>query len=115
MAIQVFLNALAIWQFGKHLYVMVRRLSNRFIGESSGYFRCLCVVYLFLNAFVHQNMKDFINKYSKIYRFIWQQLTILLWQVGNTDRWHLEKKTRMIQRLSGTFQHSVMNLSFCII
>ena len=35
------------WQFGKHLYVMVRRLPNRFISDCSGYFRCLCMVYWF--------------------------------------------------------------------
>ena len=39
--LKVFLNAFC--QFGKCLYVTVRRLSNRFLGESSGYFRCLCV------------------------------------------------------------------------
>ena len=35
---------------------MVRRLPIRFIGECSGYFRCLCVVYWFMHAFVHQNV-----------------------------------------------------------
>ena len=49
-------------QFGKCLYVMVRRLPNRFIGEYTGYFRSLCLVYWFVNAFVHQNVKDFILK-----------------------------------------------------
>ena len=36
----MFFSNLAI---GKCLYVMVRRLPNRFIGEHSGYFMCLCV------------------------------------------------------------------------
>ena len=42
-------------------YVMVRRLPNRYIG---GYFRCLCVMHWFVNAFVHQNVKDFVKKYA---------------------------------------------------
>ena len=77
-------------QFGKCLYVMVRRLSNRFIGECPGYFMCLCVVHWFVNAFVHQHVKDFVHKnlrniYICIYRFTWQSFNhhIQLWQVGN--------------------------------
>ena len=45
----------------KHQYVMVRRLPNRLIGECSGYFKSLRMVYLFVNVFVHQNVKDFIS------------------------------------------------------
>ena len=55
------------FDFGKLLYVIVRRLKNRFIGEYSGYFRCLCVVYWFVNAFGHQNVNDLVRKNSKIY------------------------------------------------
>ena len=44
---------------------MVRRLPNRFIGECSGYFKCLCMVHGFANAFVHQNVKDFVHKNKK--------------------------------------------------
>ena len=36
--IEVFLNALPIWQFDKRLCVMVGRLPNRLIGECFGYF-----------------------------------------------------------------------------
>ena len=50
--IGVFLNALSLWQFGRGLYVMVKRLSNRLIGEGSGDFRCLCLMYWLVNAFV---------------------------------------------------------------
>ena len=45
--------------------VMVRRLADRFIGECSWYFRCLCAVYWFVNPFVHQNVKYFIQKIQK--------------------------------------------------
>ena len=74
-------------QFGKLLYVMVWGFSNRFIGECSWYFRCLCVVYWFVNAFVHQNMNDVIHKNSKIciYGFNYHKK---LWQFG---KHHLEK------------------------
>ena len=63
-----------LYQFGKLPCVMVTRLTKRSRGEYSGYFRCLCVVYWFMNAFVHQNWKDFVHKNSKspIYRFIRQ-------------------------------------------
>ena len=85
--IEAFLNALPSWKFGKLMHVMVRRLPNRFIGKCSGYFRCLCVVCWFVNAFVHQNVKDFIHKNSKIciYRFFWKAFNhhIQLWQVCN--------------------------------
>ena len=74
-------------QFGKHLYVMVRRLPSSLIGECLGCFRHLCMMYLFVNVFVHQQMEDFIHKNSKIgiYRFIQQSLDHHkhLWQVGN--------------------------------
>ena len=53
-------------QFGKYLHVMVRRLPNRFIGKCYGYFKCLYVVFWFENAFVHQNVKDFVHKNSNI-------------------------------------------------
>ena len=54
------------FHFGNCLYVMVWRLLNRIIGEYSGHFRRLCVLSLFVNAFVHQNVKDYIhNKYFK--------------------------------------------------
>ena len=46
------LNALPICQFGKCLYVMVRRLPNSLVGECSGCFRHLC---MFMNAFVHHS------------------------------------------------------------
>ena len=50
---------------------MVRILPNSLIHECSGYFLCLCVVYWFVNAFVHQNAIDFLHKNSKIciYRY----------------------------------------------
>ena len=74
---------MAIWQT---LYVMVRRLPNRFIGGCSCYLGCLCVVYWFVNIFSHQNLNDFVVKNSKIciYRFIWQTFNhhIQLWQFG---------------------------------
>ena len=83
--LEVFLNALPIWQFEKCLYVMVRRLPSRFIGECSGYFRCLSVVYWFVNTL---NVKDFIHK--KILKCALTYLCgnhfnhhIQLWQVGN--------------------------------
>lgn len=54
-------------QFGTYLYkyMMVRRLPNRFIGECSWYFRCLCVIYCLVNVFGHQNVKDFVHKKLK--------------------------------------------------
>ena len=58
-----FSKCFANLQFGKLLYVMVRRLPERFTGECSQYFRCLCVLYRFVNAFVHQNMKGFVHKH----------------------------------------------------
>ena len=53
-----------ITQFEKHFaiftsvetlkeHMMVRRMPDRFIGEYSGYFSCLCVIYWFVNVFVH--------------------------------------------------------------
>ena len=60
--LEVLLNSLTIWQFGKRLYVMVRRLPNRFIGKCSGYFRCLYLVYWFVTEFVNQNGKDLVHK-----------------------------------------------------
>ena len=72
-------------QFGKLLYMIVRRLQNRFTGEFSGYFRCLFVVYWFVNAFGHQNVNDFVNTKICIYRFFWQSFyhRIQLCEVGN--------------------------------
>ena len=50
-------------------------------------FRCLYVVYWFVNAFVHQQVKRFMHKKSKIciYKLIWQSFNhhIQLWQVDN--------------------------------
>ena len=58
-----------------NLYVMVRRLANVFIGECSGYLRCLRVVYLLCECI--QNVKDFFHKIKIcICRFIWHSLTI---------------------------------------
>ena len=56
---EFFLNA---WQFVKRLYMMVRQLLNRFIGKCSWYLGVFCVVNWFMNAFVHQNVKDFVQK-----------------------------------------------------
>ena len=85
-------------QFGKHLYVMVRRLPNRFIGECSGYFRHLYMVNSFVNAFVHQNVEDFIHKLHK-YAFtdsFGNHLTITF-SFGNLAIWQMSfrKKTKM--------------------
>ena len=88
-------------QFGKLLYVMVRRLPNRFISERSGYFRFLCVVYCFVISFVHQNVKDFIHKNLTIciYKFINQSFNYhtQLWQIGNLVNVIL-KETKMKQK-----------------
>ena len=54
-----------LWEFGKPVYVMIKRLPNRLIDECSGNFRYLCVVYWFVNASVHQNVKDFVHKNSR--------------------------------------------------
>ena len=51
--------------FSKLLYVIARRLPNRFTGGYSGYFRYLFVVYWFVNAFAHQNVKDLFTKIKK--------------------------------------------------
>ena len=45
VTIEVLLNYLPFWHIGKRLYVMIGRPPNRFMGEWSGYFRCLCDVY----------------------------------------------------------------------
>ena len=79
-------------QFGKVLYVMVRRLPNCLIGKCLGHFRYLSVVYWFVNAFVHQWGKDFIHKNFEIciYRLFMPSFKHhkQLWQVGTC---HLEK------------------------
>ena len=49
-------------QFGKQLFETVRRLPDKFIGKCSGCFRCLCVVYCFVNASLDRNVKDFVHK-----------------------------------------------------
>ena len=50
-------------QFGNltNVYVMVRRLSNKFKVNAS----CPYVVYWLVNAFVHQSVKDFVTKIHK--------------------------------------------------
>ena len=94
--LEVFQNTLPIFLFGKHRYVMVRRLLDKLIDECSGYFSCLCVAYWFVNAFVHQIVKYFIHKNFKIciYRLIWQSFNIR-YNFGKLVIWQTSFKEKM--------------------
>ena len=46
--------------------VCYRQKTARFIDECSWYFRCFCGNW-FVNAFVQQNVKDFVHKNSNIF------------------------------------------------
>ena len=83
-------------KFGRKIrHVMIKRLPNRFTGECSGYL-CVYIGLWIHNHFVHQNVKDFIHKNSKIniYRFISQPFNHhkQLWQFGKR---HLENKKKL--------------------
>ena len=54
-----------LWQFGKRLYVMVRRLPNCKIGNCFGHFRRVSVVCWFVNVFILQYVEDLIHKNAK--------------------------------------------------
>ena len=58
MLIEIFLNAVAM---NTLQYVMVRRLSDIFVGECLGYFRCLFVVERCVNAFTYQYVEDIVH------------------------------------------------------
>ena len=75
-----------ICQFGKHLYVTVRRLPNMFTGGSSGYLGvCLWCISLWMHLWKISFIK--IQKYVFTDSFGKQ-----LWQLGETS---FRKKTRM--------------------
>ena len=90
---------------------VIRRLPNRFIGECSGYFTCLCVVHWFVNAFVHQRK-------ICIYRFIWQSFNhhIQFWQVGNLAIviWNKPDCLLKVRFQRETVQFHITNLSLKI-
>ena len=119
------------WQ--KLLYAMVWKTSKLVnIGEYSGHFMCLCVVYWFVNSFVHQNMKDFVHN-IKNYEFTNSfdnhlTITLQLWQFGNMAN-VIWKKSRMLVMLlakdestrgftlcnrSGTASLYFLRLNYCV-
>ena len=78
-------------QFGKLLYVMVRRSPNNFVDECLWYFKFLCVVYMDVNTFTHKLVKELIHKTQKTF---WNhhkpsQTAFVICQCGKC---HLEKK-----------------------
>ena len=88
------------------MYDGYRRLPNSFVGECLGYFRCLCVVYGCVIAFIHQQVKDFVHKIPK-HKFIRQSFNyhIQLWQIGNVA--HLENLEYCGSVLKCTIHHVI--------
>ena len=94
-------------QFGKLLYVMVRRLANRLIGECFWYCWFLCVVSWFVNAFLHKkmwNIQNYVftdsigNHFTITYRY---------GTLGNAKR-HFQKKTKQTKNFF-FFQNMVVS------
>ena len=82
-------------QFGKLLYVMVRRLPNSFLCKCLEWFRHFCMVFWFVNVFIHLQVGDFIHK-NKIYIFdSFRSLLTTTYSFGNLAIRSL-RKTRIL-------------------
>ena len=97
-------------QFGKPLYVIVRKLPNCFVAKCSGYFKSLYMVDRFMNVF--KQMEDFIHKTQK-YAFTdsFSNLIIITNSFGKLAIWQTSfRKNQHIVQLTNHMEHASPNI-----